>query len=194
MTRSSSSTVTRRQALRAGGLVLAGFATGLVGIPAQARPVSEIRMRSLEDGGRVGFDPIGLYVRPGTTIRWIIESDVHTTTAYHPANDAHPLRIPRRATPWDSGYLVNPGDAFEVTLAIEGVYDYFCTPHELAGMVGRIVVGRPVGPGSRPFDYFKDDPAKTGWKQVPAAARAAFPSPEEIMEKHRISWPGARRG
>jgi hypothetical protein len=28
------------------------------------------------------------------------------------------------------------------------------TPHEMAGMVGRIIVGNPGGPGLLPFDYF----------------------------------------
>jgi hypothetical protein len=42
----------------------------------------------------------------------------------------------------------------------EGVYDYFCKPHEAAGMVGRIVVGNPgSGPGTRPFNH---EPRKNG--------------------------------
>jgi plastocyanin len=192
--RSSNSILTRRGALRAGGLALAGFAAGLAGRPALAGPVVEIRMRSGDGGAHVGFDPVGLLVDPGTTVRWIVEADVHTTTAYHPANDAHPLRIPEAAKPWNSDYLVNPGDAFEVRLNVEGVYDYFCAPHELAGMVGRIIVGRPAGPGSLPFDYFKGDPAAAGWASVPPAARLAFPSVEEIMQERSVSWSSAAHG
>jgi plastocyanin len=112
--------------------------------------VVEIRKRSGIEGAHVDFDPIGLRVAPGTTVRWVVEANVHTATTYHPANDGHPLRIPQRAEPWDSGYLVEPGEAFEVTLTAEGVYDYFCAPHEVAGMVGRIIVGRPGGPGTGP--------------------------------------------
>jgi plastocyanin len=186
---SSNSLVTRRGALRAGGLVLAGLATGIVGVPAQAKPVVEIRMRSVEKGAHVGFDPVGLFVDVGTTIRWIVEADVHTTTAYHPANDAHSLRIPVGAEPWNSDYLVNPGDSFEVKLSVEGVYDYFCAPHELAGMVGRIIVGQPTGPGSLPFDYFNGEPTAAEWQPVPPAARLAFPSLEEIMRKRLVPWP-----
>lgn len=188
-TPSSSNAVTRRGALRAGGLVLAGLAAGLVGIPARAASVVEIRMRSRENGAHVGFDPVGLFVEPGTTVRWIVEADVHTATAYHPANDAHALRIPEGAPPWDSDYLVNPGDFFEVELSVEGVYDYFCAPHELGGMVGRIIVGQATGPGSLPFDYFKDDPAKADWQPVPPTARTVFPSVEEIMQRLIVSLP-----
>lgn len=163
--------------------MLAGLVAGVPRIAMGAAPVVEIRMRSVDNGGHVWFDPLGVLIQPGTTVRWIVEADVHTTTAYHPANDSHPLRIPRQAAPWDSGYLVNPGDSFEVTLTVEGVYDYFCAPHELAGMVGRIIVGRPSGPGAQPFDSFKDDPAAAGWSAVPAAARAVFPSVEDIMAR-----------
>ena len=140
-------------------------------------------MRSREKGAHVAFDPIGVLVQPGTTIRWIVEADVHTTTAYHPSNDSHPLRIPQDAQPWTSDYLINPGNSFEVTLTVEGVYDYYCLPHEEAGMVGRIVVGKPGGPGALPFDYFEGRPGSSGWKPVPVAARQAFPSVDTIMKQ-----------
>jgi hypothetical protein len=117
----------------------------------------------------------------------MVEADVHTTTAYHPANDSHPLRIPQDAEPWASDYLVNPGDSFEVTLTVEGVYDYFCAPHELAGMVGRIIVGQPNGPGTLPFDYFANDPAKASWSQIPPAAQDRFPSIEQILSQRSVS-------
>ena len=120
-------------------------------------------MRSDPEGAHVGFDPIGLRVMPGTVVRWVVEANVHTATAYHPVNSGHPLRIPEQAEPWDSDYLVEPGQAFEVMLTAEGVYDYFCTPHEVAGMVGRIIVGRPGGPGTQPPG-----------EDIPVAARAAM--------------------
>ena len=127
-------------------------------------------MRSDPEGARVAFDPVGLRVAPGTVVRWVVEANVHTTTAYPPVN-GRPLRVPEGAEPWASGYLVEPGEAFEATLTVEGVYDYLCAPHEVAGMAGRIVVGRPGGPGARPPG-----------EDVPAAARAAFPSVERIMK------------
>ena len=40
----------------------------------------------------------------------------------------------------DVGMIVNKGDNFEVRLTVEGVYDYYCIPHEASGMVGRIIV------------------------------------------------------
>jgi plastocyanin len=156
----------RRRLLGIGGLLLAAPAFPQV---TSAGPL-EIRMRSDPEGAHVAFDPIGVRVPPGARVRWVVEANVHTATAYHPANGGHPLRIPESAEPWNSDYLVEPGEAFEVTLTAEGVYDYFCAPHEAAGMVGRIVVGRPGGPGAHPPG-----------EGVPPLARAAFPSVERIL-------------
>jgi plastocyanin len=176
---------TRRQFLTAGGLALAGFA-----LPARLRAARavEIRMVSSPRGEHVSFDPIGVRIEPGQSVRWIMASpgNPHTTTAYHPKNANHSLRIPEAAVPWDSGFLVQPGAVFDVTLTIEGVYDYFCLPHEAAGMVGRIVVGRPGGPGTLPFDYFAGRPTAQAWMPVPDAARAAFPGVAAIVAKGAV--------
>jgi plastocyanin len=137
-------------------------------------------------GSKVWFDPIGVLIEPGQTVRWVLEANVHTSTAYHPDNDGHALRIPEAAEPWDCGYLVEPGDHFEATLTVPGVYDYFCAPHEMAGMVGRIIVGKPSGPGTLPFDYFRGDPAARNWRAVPAAAQAAFPAIETVMNERVV--------
>ena len=66
---------------------------------------------------------------------------------------------------------------------MEGVYDYFCLPHEAAGMVGRIVVGRPGGPGTLPFDYFVGREGAQAWLPVPEAARAAFPAVATVVAR-----------
>jgi plastocyanin len=175
--------LTRRGFLTAGGLALAGLAAARP--PDGSAPV-RIHMMSDPLGTTVWFDPIGIHIEPGQTVRWVVLSNVHTTTAYHPRNDLHSLRIPERAEPWDSGFLVNPGSHFDVTFSVAGVYDYFCTPHEVAGMVGRIVVGRPEGRGALPFDYFKGRPGTAGWKPVPRAAQEAFPSVSAIMRQRVV--------
>ena len=150
---------------------------------AGATEIVKILMQSDQRGANVWFDPIGIYIHPGQTVRWIVGENVHTTTAFHPRNGKHSLRIPETAVPWNSGYLVNPGEHFEVTLEAEGVYDYYCIPHEMSGMVGRIVVGKSTGPGALPFDYFKGMAGTANWLPVPEAAQKAFPSIERIMHE-----------
>ena len=189
---------TRRQFIAACGAAVAGLV--MPDMPGFARTrlteagtgdVVEILMKSDETGANVWFDPIGIYIEPGQTVRWVISANVHTTTAYHPRNGNHSLRIPDDAVPWNSGYLVNPGDHFAVTLKREGVYDYFCIPHEMFGMVGRIIVGKPIGPGSLPFDYYRGRPGTASWLSVPEAAQKAFPSVDKIMRERivRVSHP-----
>lgn len=163
-------------------LVAAALLWGVAALAApqgHAGKVVSVRMMSDRTGSDVWFDPIGVYVEPGTTIRWEIHSNAHSTTAYHPRNEHRELRIPIGATPWDSSVMANRGEHFEVRLTVPGTYDYFCIPHEESGMVGRIVVGRPGGPGSQPFGYDKTH----RWKPVPGAARKAFPSVERIVRE-----------
>lgn len=130
---------------------------------------ADIVMRGDALGSEVWFEPAGLLVRPGATVTWRNDdfSNAHTTTAFHPSNRAHPLRIPEGAKPWNSDYLL-PGETFSVTLTVPGVYDTFCIPHEMAGMVGRIVVMAEGGP--MPLAA-RDDPA----------VKAMFPPVADIV-------------
>jgi plastocyanin len=161
---------TRRRVLQIGGGMLAGLA-----VPAgssAAEPL-EIRMVGNADGSDVWFDPIGIRVEPGRAIRWINldAGNSHTATAYHPRLFDRPLRIPPDAEPWHSDYLL-PNESFSVRLTVEGVYDYFCVPHEHAGMVGRIVVGRAPAPPPR---------TSHDGEQIPEAAARALPSVDDIL-------------
>jgi plastocyanin len=171
--------LTRRHFTGASALLLAGFG---IRRPRAEAGVVEIRMRSDEDGGHVGFDPIGLLLQPGQTVRWRCEANYHTTTAYHPANGGRSLRIPCGTRPWASDVLL-PGETFQVTFTAEGVYDYLCEPHEQAGMVGRLIVGKATGPGSLPFDWFKGSAEGSDWLEVPPGARSALPSVADIMDR-----------
>ena len=74
------------------------------------------------------------------------------------------------------------GATFEPVFTVQGVYDYFCKPHEMAGMVGRIVVGDPGdGPGTKPFG----DAPSEHWKPVPEAARKHFPQSPRSCRNER---------
>jgi plastocyanin len=165
--------LTRRRMLEAGGATLAA----LVVRPAAADDVVDIAMQGRGGGAHVWYDPIGIHVRPGQTIRWTNRDpgNAHTATAYHPAILDRPRRVPARAEPWDSDYLL-PGEAFSVVLTAEGVYDYYCVPHEHAGMVGRIVVGPPSSPGAA------DHPPDPALAPLPDVALNGFPPVADILE------------
>lgn len=135
-------------------------------------------VRMVTDNNGSYFDPKGIVVVPGTTVRFINESGSHGSTAYHPDADGQPLRIPDAAEPWDSPIYTESDRRFEVTLEVEGVYDYYCPPHESMGMVGRIIVGDPQdGPGTSPPE------------QLPPGAEESLPSVTELLENGSIAGP-----
>lgn len=164
----------RRQALMLGGGLLAALAT-----PAWATALQVIEMRGSARGERVWFAPQGLLVDPGTTLRFVNHDpgNSHTSTAYDPAILDRQRRIPAGATPWNSDLLL-PDQSFDVTLTLPGVYDFYCQPHEHAGMVGRIVVGLPDLPGWQGAAPDSGD--------LPAEAMAAFPKVADILVRTRV--------
>lgn len=137
----------------------------------------EIVMNGRPDGSRTWFDPLGLLIRPGQTVRWINRdrSNSHSATAYHPTIADRPLRIPEGAEPWNSDLLL-PGESFTMTFSVPGVYDYYCIPHEQSGMVGRILVTSG--------DDALAEPRETG--DISEAALRAFPSIKEIRARGTI--------
>ena len=74
-----------------------------------------------------------------------------------------------------------------VSAEVEGTYDYFSRNHEILGMVGRIVVGRPGGPAEKPLGYG----GREG--RTPTFPRAKevleFVSSQEVVEKKLIRYP-----
>lgn len=104
----------------------------------------EVKMVSTSDGDYY-FDPIGLHVQPGDTIRWTIEAGSHNVVSYDD-------RIPEGAETFETE-IISEG-SHELSFDVEGTYDYYCMPHQTLGMVGRFVVGEPGGPaeGSTPAD------------------------------------------
>lgn len=157
-------------------------------VPGRATTTTvEVEMRTSADRTKVWFDPVGLLVSPGTTVRWVVaEPNPHTTTAYHPSNGDRPARIPSDAEPWDSGYVQEAGAAFEKTFSVVGVYDYFCKPHEAAGMVGRIVVGTPDGEAVRSVEGEMEKAGSSGQASLPGEAQKAFPSVDRIVRERRV--------
>jgi plastocyanin len=105
-------------------------------------------VRMVTEGGDHYFDPVGLAVEPGARVAFQNTGGTHSTVAFtedHPASRAR--RIPDGAEGWNSGALAHGDERFEVTLGVEGTYDYFCDQHT-EGMLGRIVVGEPGGPAA----------------------------------------------
>lgn len=174
--------VTRRSFIKGGSGIVAALTLPLL-VPKEvgAAAPAVIAMTGLPDGADVWFDPIGLLIQPGQTVRWVNHDpgNSHTATAYHPALFGRSRRIPVHAKYWNSDYLL-PDGSFSVTFTEPGVYDYYCVPHEHAGMVGRIVVGSPNAKDWWQTRMLSADPT------LPKVALEAFPSIADIVKKGRV--------
>ena len=123
--------ITRRD-----GLKLLG-ATALATTPLKALAdahggMYEVEMlnKAPDSNERQVFNPPVLQIQPGETVKFVNTDRGHNSEA----NDD---MLPEGAEGW-SGRI---NDEVEVTLDVPGVYGYYCTPHQSAGMVGLILVG-----------------------------------------------------
>ena len=108
----------------------------------------------VEMNDQLAFVPERIEVAPGDTIVWEnVGSQGHSVTAYEDS-------IPEGAAYWASGGFdaeqaardayefggsidsgnVQAGEPYSHTFETEGTHEYFCIPHESAGMVGQVVV------------------------------------------------------
>ncbi|AKH98794.1 plastocyanin [Hoeflea sp. IMCC20628] len=169
------------KAARRNFLVFGGGAVAALLAPRHSRamPAEVIEMRGTARGERIWFSPRGLAVAAGTTVRFVNRDpgNSHTATAYHPSLYGRLRRIPAAAMPWDSDFLL-PDDMFEIKLRVPGVYDFYCIPHEMGGMIGRIVVGEPDDPG------WEGPAADTG--DVMPEVLASLPSVDQIFASRRV--------
>jgi len=185
--------VDRRRALRHCGLGLAALVVPRWRIEVLgAQPaVRQILIQSVYARGQWLYDPVGLYIRKGETVRWMSGKPGPTVTAFHPANQNHELRIPEGAKPFDSGTLGNDSEKynfFEWTFEIEGTYDYFSRHHEPVGLVGRIVVGSPGGPAEKHPPGYGAREGRAPTFPAQAKVLAAITS-AEIVAKKTIPYP-----
>ncbi|WP_229774157.1 plastocyanin/azurin family copper-binding protein [Halocalculus aciditolerans] len=138
----------RRDYLRASGLaattaLLAGCGGGGGNVEtydvAGGANTQTIEVEMTSSGGQI-FDPHVVWIQQGGTVTFNNTVGSHTTTSYSADNDK-PQRIPDDADGWDSGTLTS--GTFDHTFDVEGVYDYYCIPHESMGMLGSVIVGNP---------------------------------------------------
>ncbi len=138
------------------------FTMGIAALAFQGRAATqqdsgeivEIRIARNEALGIWYFDPLGVYLQPGQTVRWRNAHWGATVTAFHPNHDNRELRIPEQAEPFDSGMLGDEENtSFEWRFDQEGTYDYCSRFQEVLGMVGRLVVGQPGGPAENVLGY-----------------------------------------
>ena len=106
--------------------------------PAPNEAADEVEVTMTDD---LRFAPEDLRIQVGQTVVWKNTTQViHTVTADPDAvRDPEQVELPDGAEPFDSGIMF-PDDVFRHTFTVPGEYLYVCVPHDMAPMVGRIVV------------------------------------------------------
>jgi len=85
-------------------------------------------------GGELVFEPEEVQVEPGGTVEWVWESGGHNV-------------LPESGD-WGHEPLENAGYTYTHTFEEAASFEYVCTPHASAGMVGSVIVGSGGGGGS----------------------------------------------
>ncbi|MBX0287738.1 cupredoxin domain-containing protein [Haloarcula salinisoli] len=85
------------------------------------------------------YEPSGLAVEPGDVVQFTAVTPDHSVTAYHPEMGFQ-QRVPDDVAPFSSPVL-SAGAAWLYEFDEPGVYDVYCGPHHVLGMVMRLVVG-----------------------------------------------------
>ncbi|QDV32306.1 DUF2231 domain-containing protein [Tautonia plasticadhaerens] len=125
----------RRPILSAAATLVAAWAT----TAAAQGPAATVEMT-----GENTFEPRGVVIEAGQSVRWTNPSSVvHTVTADpDEADDPGNVSLPEGAEPFDSGD-VEPGGSYSRTFDVPGTYQYVCLPHESIGMIGTVEVTDP---------------------------------------------------
>lgn len=183
-----------------------GFAAvdGSTTPPVAADHVVEIRIRPRE-GAQIPeffFEPTGLAIDAGDTVRFDFVTGHHTVTAFHPGF-GQLSRVPEGVPPFSSPVLP-AGGYWLYTFETPGVYDLHCGPHEVFGHVIRLVVGGcttdfeplpdPCAGGETEGDATETDdegPAESlRPPQLTAYTVLRDPAldPETVVETGSVSW------
>lgn len=94
------------------------------------------------DKGLLQFQPHKLTIKPGDTVRWV----VNTVPPHNVVFDAKGVPNGDRSLAKElshSKLLLSPGKSYEITFPTDvpvGTYKYYCQPHRGAGMSGIIEV------------------------------------------------------
>ncbi|HEX2037159.1 MAG TPA: plastocyanin/azurin family copper-binding protein [Chloroflexota bacterium] len=129
------------------------------------------------------FEPVGLAIQPGQTVRFNAVMPHHTVTAYH-AQHVKPMRVPEGVPPFSSP-IIPIGESWSYTFTRPGVYDLWCGPHEQFGMAMRLVVGEVSGPAAEPPTDF--GPAGTLGAAGAVLSDPAL-APARVLARGRVSW------
>ncbi|MFC7226254.1 plastocyanin/azurin family copper-binding protein [Salinirubellus salinus] len=123
----------RREFMRtAGGATAATAAAASTAGTAAAQSSKEV---IVGPGGSLVFEPAELYVKPGTTVNFVWESDLHNIVV-----ESQPEGANWEGTEGGAADTYDTGHEYSFTFETTGTYEYYCAPHRSSGMVGTVIV------------------------------------------------------
>lgn len=135
-----------------GTTALTALALAAVGAPAPSpetgtRFGAAVRLAGARDTvfvdatDRLIFQPDSVTVRVRDVVTWHNAGVVQHSATADPTEATldGSARLPDGAEPFNSGLLAE-GETYSHTFRVPGRYDYFCMPHEGAGMTGTVIV------------------------------------------------------
>ena len=135
------------------------------------------------DGTEFYFEPVGLHIQAGDTVRFLGVSPHHNVVAYH-GQHGKEHRVPEGVPPFSSP-IVPVTESWEYTFDIEGTYDLWCGPHEAWGMAMRVVVGEAGGPAETKVTNFSPEGA---FGVSGAVLNDEALSSANIITNKQVSW------
>lgn len=121
------------------------FAMALVVITIGANTVAALGDQTIQVGKELNaFSPAEVTIQVGETVTWENVNGWHNVVSYDMDGKGKPLFTSGDPdlTQWQYSY----------TFTEAGVYEYYCQPHESAGMTGTITVESPRVLGMNRFD------------------------------------------
>lgn len=133
------------QAVAAAGLA-ALIALGPAGAAAQSESAAteEAPGASVAMTDELTFAPNSVTIQAGERVVWRNTSNVRHTATLDPdeAFQEGLVAMPEGAEEFNSG-MIEPGETYTHSFEVPGRYQYFCIPHQAAGMVGEVIVEEP---------------------------------------------------
>ncbi len=119
--------------------LMAGLAVGAMwGATAPAAAQETVVVEMTQD---LKFQPETVTISVGDTVEWRNTSNLPHTATFDPekASDADNVVLAEGVDPFGFGNL-SSGENFSHTFETPGRYQYVCLPHEMAGMIGELIV------------------------------------------------------
>lgn len=136
MSTEGSESVTRRGFLRtATGAAAAAGAAGTATAESQEEGGGGSKEVIVGPGGSLVYEPAEITIAPGTTVKWVWESDNHNIVV-----ESAPDGASWEGTDGPPSKTYNTGYEYTHTFETTGTYEYFCQPHKVAGMTGSVIV------------------------------------------------------